>query len=285
MPQHAENAGKGVTTLEMVGITDPGRMRPENEDAIGVHSKVGLAILADGMGGHQAGEVASSMAVDMIARHFAEAFMREFDRKRKGQLPEVAMEVNAVYDAVQLANNAIFEMARARPECAGMGSTLVIAIFYDDKVCIGHVGDSRLYRYRGGELAQLTEDHSVVQELVSRGLLTLEEAQHTVGKNLVTRALGVDTAVAPDVAEYPSEEADIYLLCSDGLNDMLSDDEIRKILAEHGADLQQTADKLVAEANARGGADNISVILVRAGKGFVRPKKAVKELQTQLKQA
>src|SRR3970282_819287 len=108
-------------------VTDPGRMRPENEDAIGVHPEVGLAILADGMGGHQAGEVASGMAVDVITRHFAEAFMHEFERKRKGQIPQAAMEVNAMYDAVQLANNAIHEMARARPECAGMGSTVVIA--------------------------------------------------------------------------------------------------------------------------------------------------------------
>jgi len=285
MPQRAKNTGKGVTMFEMVGITDTGRMRAENEDAIGVHANVGVAILADGMGGHAAGEVASRIAIDMISRHFAEIFMRDVERKKTGRIPEAAMEVNAVYDAVNLANNAIYEMARARPECAGMGSTVVIAIFYDDKVCIGHVGDSRLYRYRGGELMQLTEDHSVVQELVSRGLLTLEEAHATVGKNLVTRALGVDTSVEPDVDEKTAEEADIYLLCSDGLNDMLSDDDIRKLLAEHGADLDAAAKRLVAEANERGGADNISVILVRTNSGFVREKKAVKELQSQLKPA
>ena len=285
MPQHAESTSHRVTALDMVGLTDTGRMRGENEDAIGVYPAVGLAVLADGMGGHQAGEVASRMAVDMVTRHFAEAFMHEFERRKKGHVPQAAMEVNAVYDAVALANNAIYEMARTRPECAGMGSTLVIAIFYDDKVCVGHVGDSRLYRYRGGELTQITEDHSVVQELVSRGLLTLEEAQHTVGKNLVTRALGVENDVAPDVAEQSSEEADIFLLCSDGLTDMLSDDEIRKVLAEHGADLAQAARHLVLDANERGGADNISVILARAGKGFARAKKAVKELKSQFKQA
>jgi protein phosphatase len=269
----------------MAGVTDPGRIRPENEDAIGVHPDVGLAILADGMGGHQAGEVASGMSVDIVTRHFAEAFMRAFERKRKGQIPQAAMEVNAMYDAVQLANNAIFEMARIRPECAGMGSTVVIAVFYDDKLCMGHVGDSRLYRYRAGELTQLTQDHSVVQELVSRGLLTIEEAQQTVGKNLVTRALGVDSSVTPDVAEQPLEESDLYLLCSDGLNDMLSDEEIRKLLVEHGADLEAAANRLVAAANERGGADNVSVILVRAAKRFTRPTKAVQGLQTQFKQA
>ena len=285
MPQRAERSRKNVASLGMVGLTDAGRMRPENEDAISVHPEVGLAILADGMGGHQAGEVASGMAVEVITRHFAEAFVREFERRRKGQVPEAAMEVNAMYDAIQLANNAIHEMARARPECAGMGSTVVIAVFYNDKLCVGHVGDSRLYRFRSGELTQLTQDHSVVQELVSRGLLTIEEAHQTVGKNLVTRALGVDSSVTPDVAEQSLEEADLYLLCSDGLNDMLSDEEIRKLLVEHGADLETAVKRLVAEANERGGADNISVILARAAKHFTRPKKAAQQLQTRLKQA
>jgi protein phosphatase len=269
----------------MVGVTDTGRMRAENEDAIGVYPDVGLAILADGMGGHAAGEVASNMAVNMIARHFVEVFLRDFDRRKGGHLSDAALEVNAVYDAVALANSAVHEMARTRPECAGMGSTLVIAIFYEDRVCVGHVGDSRLYRLRDGELLQLTEDHSVVQELVSRGLLTLEEAHATVGKNLVTRALGVESTVEPDVDEKPSEEADIYLLCSDGLNDMLADEDIRKILLEHGADLDAAAKKLVAEANERGGSDNISVILTRTGKEFARERKAVKELQSRLEKA
>ena len=285
MPQRAERSRKGVTALSMVGLTDPGRMRPENEDAISVHPEVGLAILADGMGGHQAGEVASGMAVDLITRHFAEIFVQEIERKRQGHLPQAAMEVNAVYEAIELANNAIYAMARARPECAGMGSTVVVAVFYDDKLCVGHVGDSRLYRYRAGELVQITQDHSVIQELVSRGLLTIEEAQQTVGKNLVTRALGVDSSVAPDVTEQPLEESDLYLLCSDGLNDMLSDEEIRKLLVEHSTDLETAVNQLVAQANEHGGADNISAILVRAAKQYTRPKKAAVELQSRLKQA
>jgi len=286
MSQQAE-ADKNVTTIEMVGVTDTGRMRAENEDAIKITPQIGLAVLADGMGGHQAGEVASGMAIDVVTRHFVEIFAREVERKKKGEssVSDVVMEVNAVYDAIQLANNAIYEMAQARPEYAGMGSTLVITVFYEDKICVGHVGDSRLYRYRGGELKQVTEDHSVIQELVSRGLLTLEEAKVTVGKNLVTRALGVEPTVEPDVAEQSVTEADIYLICSDGLNDMLTDTDIQKVLEERGADLQQTADTLVAHANERGGADNVSVILVRANKKFARNKKAVKELHTQIKQA
>ncbi len=269
-----------MTSLAMAGLTDTGRMRTENEDAISVHPEVGVAILADGMGGHQAGEVASRMAVDVITRHFAETFARELERTNEGHIPAAAMEVNAVYDAIHLANNAIHEMARARPECAGMGSTVVVVVFYDDKLCVGHVGDSRLYRLRNSELTQITLDHSVIQELVSRGLLTIEEAQQTVGKNLVTRALGVDVEVAPDVAEQPLEDADLYLLCSDGLNDMLSDEDIRKLLIEHSADLETAARQLIDQANERGGADNVSVVLVRAGKQFTRPKKAIQTLRS-----
>jgi len=280
MPQRAERSRKGLASLDMVGLTDTGRMRTGNEDAIGVYPQAGLVVLADGMGGHQAGEVAAGMAVDVITRHFAEAFARGAERERAGRIPEAAMEVNAVYDAIELANNAIYEMARVRPECAGMGSTVVVAVFYDDKLCIGHVGDSRLYRCRHGELVQITQDHSVIQELVSRGLLTIEEAQQTVGKNLVTRALGVEAEVAADVAERPLEESDLYLLCSDGLNDMLSDEQIRTILVEHGADLQAAAEQLIAQANERGGADNVSVILVRAGKRFTRAQAAVQALRS-----
>jgi serine/threonine protein phosphatase PrpC len=280
MSQRAERPRKGVIHLAMAGLTDTGRMRTENEDAISVHPEVGVAILADGMGGHQAGEVASGMAVDIITRHFAEAFAREFERTNDGHLPAAAMEVNAVYDAIALANHAIHEMARTRPECAGMGSTVVVAVFYDNKFCVGHVGDSRLYRLRDDELTQVTQDHSVIQELVSRGLLTIEEAQQTVGKNLVTRALGIDVEVAPDVAEHALEEADLFLLCSDGLNDMLSDDDIRKLLLEHHDDLDAAARRLVEQANERGGADNVSVILVHAGKQFTRNKKAIQQLRS-----
>ncbi len=272
-----------MTALKMVGITNPGRVRPENEDAIGVYPDIGLAVLADGMGGHQAGEVASSIAIDVISRHFVEIFQRELEYKRRNEPADAALEVNAIYDAVQLANSAIYEMARARPECAGMGSTVVVVLFYEDKFCVGHVGDSRLYRYRAGKLEQVTQDHSVIQELVSRGLLTLEEAKHTVGKNLVTRALGVDVNVSPDVTEQSRAESDMYLICSDGLNDMLSDQDIQGILAEHGTDIDGAANKLVASANERGGVDNISVILIYPGKTFQRTQKSVKKLQTLIK--
>jgi len=160
-----------------------------------------------------------------------------------------------------------------------------VAVFHQDKISFGHVGDSRLYRFRAGKLEQLTKDHSVIQELVNRGLLTLAEARASIAKNLVTRALGVDPVVAADLAEQTLQEADIYLLCSDGLNDVLADADIEAYLAAHGKDLDGTARRLVDEANARGGPDNISVILVRTDARFVRSRKAAKTLQSALNQA
>jgi len=273
-----------MSGLTMAGLTDPGRQRAGNEDSIAVQPELGLAVLADGMGGHQAGEVASSMAVDIVRRHFVEALARPAPRGKKGRGAKEAVELRAAGEAIRLANSAIYEMARARPECAGMGSTIVVAVFYGDKMCVAHVGDSRLYRFRRGRIEQLTQDHSVIQELVSRGLVTREEAQHSIGKNLVTRALGVESGVTPDIAEQTVQNGDIYLLCSDGLNDVITDPEIAQELGKNGANLEETTRRLVALANARGGPDNISVILARTGAQLerggnppARPRAAAKQ--------
>lgn len=256
-----------MSTLKMTGVTDPGKLRAENEDNIATSPALGLAVLADGMGGHQAGEVASRMAVDVVNRHFQEVLGRNPNRGGNGK----AFEQRAVTKAIELANAAIYEMAHQRKECAGMGSTVVVAAFYDDKICIGHVGDSRLYRLRGGKLEQLTQDHSVIEELVARGLLSREEARQTIGKNLVTRALGIDPFVAADVTELPREANDLYLLCSDGLNDVVPDPDIESLLsAGSQEELWPLAQRLVAIANERGGPDNISVILVRPGERVER---------------
>lgn len=243
-------------TVMMTGLTDPGRMRDGNEDCIATRPDIGLAILADGMGGHLAGEVASHMAVDIVSQHFAAAP----DTVWAGDAA-----ADAIADAIRAANLAIYEAARAKPECAGMGSTIVVALFTPDCMWVGHVGDSRLYRLRGGELAQLTQDHSVIQELVNRGLLTLDEARKTIAKNLVTRALGVEAGIAPDISAQPTQPGDVYLLCSDGLNEVLTDTEIAAALSEPASELTSTAQRLIDLANERGGPDNISVILARAG--------------------
>jgi serine/threonine protein phosphatase PrpC len=263
--------------LMMVGVTDTGRVREQNEDNFVIVPEAGLVVVADGMGGHLAGEVASKLAVDGIAHYVVDSFAQA---KPDAGRPETKV----LSEAIQQANRSIYEMARREPEYSGMGSTVVAVIFHGDRLCVGHVGDSRLYRFRNGILEQLTQDHSVVQELVSRGLATAEEARLTVSKNLVTRALGVDPEVLPDINELPLEDNDIYLLCSDGLNDVLADGDIEMMLIEHGRQLETAAHHMVDTANARGGPDNISVILVCAGSDFRRNPEELRKLRLEMDQ-
>lgn len=237
----------------MIGKTDPGMVRDNNEDSIITRPDLGLAVLADGMGGHQAGEVASAMAIDLVNQFFENA------AQRSGKLNYSEI----VSDSIMLANSAIFELSKNKPDCAGMGSTVVVTFFDGDKVYVGHVGDSRLYRFRDGDLQQVTEDHSLVQELVSRGLLSKEEAIESTNKNLVTRALGIDESVEIDVAEEDWKPGDIYLLCSDGLNDVLRDEEISNIVASSKDNLEQALDTLIKTVNEKGGPDNVSIILIQ----------------------
>ncbi|TAM45609.1 MAG: Stp1/IreP family PP2C-type Ser/Thr phosphatase [Gammaproteobacteria bacterium] len=264
----------------MAGLTDPGRVRPENEDCIAFHPDIGFAVLADGMGGHQAGEVASRMAVDVMTRFCTDVFASN-ERNAAGGEP-CAYEHETLKAAAEAANTAIFEMARHTPEYAGMGATLVTVLFQNGHLCVGHVGDSRLYRLRAGKLAQLTQDHSVVQELLNRGLVTPEQARQSVSKNLVTRALGVDLKVQADFDTLSTEPDDLYLLCSDGLNDVLTDSEIEYLLNTPDAGLGDIAQRLVDAANAAGGPDNISVILARTAGRFRRARKAAQKLQSAL---
>jgi len=264
-----------MSHLLITGLTDPGRMREQNEDNIVMVPEVGLVVVADGMGGHRAGEVASRLAVEAIREHVVTTLANA------GANNSGAIEVALVRDAIRLANQAIYGHARENPDYAGMGSTVVVALFYDDKLCVGHVGDSRLYRFRDTILEQVTEDHSVVQELISRGLVTAEEARQSVGKNLVTRALGIDPNVEADISEHDVYDDDIYLLCSDGVNDVLADGDIEMMLTEHGRNLETTAQTMVNTANDRGGPDNISVILVRTNRGFTRNPETMQKLQQQ----
>ncbi len=271
-----------MTTLTMAGLTDPGRLRRRNEDRVALHPEIGLVVLADGMGGHNAGEVASHLAVDVMIRHCVNA-LAAFPDPAAGHNPEpCGHEHGALHGAIEAANSAIHEMAHHNPECAGMGSTVVAALFQDDALCVAHVGDSRLYRLRDGRLQLLTEDHSVVQELLNRGLLTPEQARQSVSKNLVTRALGVDAHVQIDLGAHATEPGDLYLLCSDGLNDVLTDVQIERLLAAHGADPDAAVRRLVDATNQAGGPDNISVILVRTDKRFRRARKTAQKLLKKL---
>lgn len=266
-------------SLTMAGITDPGMVRDHNEDCYLISPRKGLAILADGMGGHLAGEVASSLAVNVISRYLIDNLARA--RKLRKNADDISAEAKTVLKAVELANGTIYETSRSRQEFSGMGTTVVVAAFRASKLYVAHVGDSRLYRLRENTLARLTEDHSMVQELLRQGLITPEEARTSSTRNLVTRALGVDATVRPDVQEYSVQAGDVYLLCSDGLNDVLTDGDIQHILVEYGANLEETIQKMVMVVNAKGGPDNVSVVAIRADKPVVsQVKKARRRART-----
>lgn len=253
--------------LLLVGRSDVGLKRDHNEDSIAVDPNIGLVVLADGMGGYKAGEVASAIAVNVV--------MEEVRNSLKQEPPEVLDRETGfcrgsllVRDAVVKANDAIYETAQKQPQCQGMGTTVVAVLFYNNRMSIAHVGDSRLYRLRGGELTQITVDHSLLQELIDKGFYTVEEARHSNQKNLVTRAMGVEPGVDTELQEEPVEPGDIYLLCSDGLSDLVSDEEIHLTLEEYSANLDEAADTLIQQANRQGGSDNISVLLAKSLKPF-----------------
>jgi PPM family protein phosphatase len=228
---------------ETSGVTDAGRKRRRNEDAYILDPP--LFAVADGMGGAQAGEVASKLAVDAF-REFHDADELEPEER-----------VTAI---IQEANRRIYERAREDTQASGMGTTITAALVGGESVSIGHVGDSRAYRLRGGRLEQLTEDHSLVADLVRGGRLTPEEADVHPQRSVITRALGTDSVVDVDAFTFETEPDDIILLCSDGLTTMLTDEEIVAIVSESKS-LEHAAKQLVKAANRRGGEDNVTVVL------------------------
>ncbi len=256
---------KGI--LEIVRMTDVGLRREHNEDAVASDIETGLVILADGMGGYKAGEVASEIAVLTLVAELRES-LPELPVGVKDPDSGLLHEARVLRDAVAKANSAIYNVSLSQPQCAGMGTTLVTAVFTDNRVCVGHVGDSRLYRLRGEIFQQLTEDHSLLNEQLKSGLITPEQAKVSNNKNLVTRALGIDPVIDLELHEYDVQPGDVYLLCSDGLSDLVEDEEIQLTLTALSANLELAAHQLVQMANDNGGKDNISVILVRALKPF-----------------
>src|SRR5258708_32377068 len=212
-------------TLEIGTCTDPGMVRSHNEDSVGADPANGLVVLADGMGGYNAGEVASGMATTVIVTEMRQILSNakpyEVDQKNN---EEIAARL--VREQVLKANTSIYQAAQSQPQYAGMGTTLVVCLFYDNRVLVAHLGDSRLYLSRDGKFKQVTRDHSLLQEQIDSGLISLEQAKHAQHKNLVTRALGIDPSVEPEIHEYPVKPGDIYLLCSDGLCDMPEDEDI-----------------------------------------------------------
>ena len=250
-----------------VGMSDAGRVREHNEDTIGTDADIGLVVLADGMGGYKAGEVASGIAVRTVMSLLKDAVERE-DLTARDPATGLSRPGILLRDAIQRANKIIYQTARTQANCEGMGTTVVAGLFFDDKLTIAHVGDSRLYRMRGQDFTQVTQDHSLLQELVARGFYTPEEAQRAASKNYVTRALGVEPTVEVDVTEVPVLKDDLFLLCSDGLSDMVEDDDIQLTISTFGANLETLAKQLVLLGNDNGGRDNISIVLVRALDSF-----------------
>ena len=242
--------------------TDPGLTRENNEDAVGIDAETQLCILADGMGGYNAGEIASGMAVAFIKSEMSR-WLAQAGKSANMKEVRRAMEI-----CVQNANYSIFNAANSNPHYTGMGTTLVMAAFQGDRVAVGHIGDSRCYRLRGDDFQQITKDHSLLQEQLDAGLITVEQALTSSNKNLVTRALGVEDTVMLEVSEHKVEAGDLFLMCSDGLSDMVQDESISKIMMSVG-ELKVKAQLLIDAANEGGGRDNISVILACANEAEI----------------
>ncbi|GHU30137.1 hypothetical protein AGMMS50256_16470 [Betaproteobacteria bacterium] len=252
--------------LEIVARTDPGLVREHNEDVVFANPARGLVILADGMGGYNAGEVASGIAISFLASVLETSFFDPVEEE--SDLIGRPSACRCLSESIGLANTVIYNASISEPPYSGMGTTLVMGLFFDNRIAVAHIGDSRLYLLRDGQLTLVTHDHSLLQEQIDLGMTTMEEARFALNRNLVTRALGVDPLVEAEIHEYDVLPGDIYLLCSDGLNDMLLDEEIHLALQTLSANLEQAADYLIQMANDNGGRDNVSVILVRVLQAF-----------------
>jgi PPM family protein phosphatase len=248
--------------FEFYALTDTGRARSNNEDSVAIDEPAALAVLADGMGGYNAGEVASGMATAFIRSELGRWLVEAADGASDSDVRR-AMDI-----CVDNANRAIFNAANSNPQYAGMGTTLVVAVLRPSRLLLGHIGDSRGYRWRAGKLTQLSRDHSLLQEQLDAGLITPEQAATSANKNLVTRAVGVEDMVLLETHLHEVLPDDWYLLCSDGLSDMLNDPAIAEVLKRHD-NLQAAAQDLVNAANAAGGRDNIAVVLAAARGGAV----------------
>jgi protein phosphatase len=248
--------------VRFAGETNVGMKRTHNEDNLFLPSDERLAIVADGMGGHASGEIASQMAVETVVEFFKSTqedteitWPFKLDRGYR-------YDVNRLITGIKLANVKIFEAAQREPQYRGMGTTIVAALFLDDQVLIAHVGDSRLYRVRDGEIQQITEDHSLLNDYIKMKKLSADEIANFPHKNVIVRALGMKETVQVDVYNEAPRMGDVYLLCSDGLSGMIEDAKIHD-LVHHEPDLDKATEKLIGAANAAGGVDNITVVMAR----------------------
>jgi protein phosphatase len=262
---------KITEALEIFSQTHPGMVRSHNEDSVACEPACGLVVLADGMGGYNAGEVASGIAVSVVVTEVSHHLLNASPVERGEQHGE-ELGVSLLRDNIQKANASIFHAAQSQPQYAGMGTTIVSGLFYDNRVAVGHIGDSRMYRLRGEVLETITRDHSLLQEQIDSGMISVEDARLSKNKNLVTRAVGIDADVEPEIHVHEVLVGDIYLLCSDGLNDMAEDDDIQSTLYALQNNLPLAARQLIQLANDNGGRDNVSVILVKVKGKFSVPR-------------
>jgi protein phosphatase len=263
--------------LEIASLTNPGMVRSHNEDSVASDAACGLVVLADGMGGYNAGEVASGIAVSVVATEICQRLLESSPVERDEESGD-ELGVALLRDNIRKANTSIYQAAQSQPQYSGMGTTIVAGLFYDNSVVVGHVGDSRMYRLRDGVLEAITRDHSLLQEQIDSGMISMEDARQSRNKNLVTRAVGIDADVLPEILVHEVRGGDIYLLCSDGLNDMVSDEDIQSTLYAMQGNLPLAAEQLVQQANDNGGRDNVSVILVKVKGEFSVPRGWLAEL-------
>lgn len=262
MPDPAAAAVDRDVRWEVAGHTDPGRVRSHNEDALLLAPEYDLVCVCDGMGGHACGEVASGMAVDTVREFFAYATADEDSTWPFKMERGLSLEANRLTAAIRLAAVRIFETARQNDLQRGMGTTIVAAALGPSRLAVAHAGDSRAYLIRGGKIETLTRDHSLLQEYIAARNPSADEIASFPHKNVITRALGLDPTVRPEVLEVPVERGDVILLCCDGLHGMIPDARMAEIVGS-GEDLPRAAAELVAAANHAGGIDNITVALAR----------------------
>ncbi len=248
--------------IRFSGETNVGMKRDHNEDSLYLPHSERLAIVADGMGGHASGEVASRMAVETIV-----GFFRETQEEQELTWPfkidrGTRHDINRMVTAIKLANLKIHQEAQRNPACHGMGTTVVSTLFLDHALIVGHVGDSRLYRLREGMFDQMTEDHSLLNDYIKMKNLTAEEVAAFPHKNVIVRALGMKPSVQVDVIVDQPRLGDVYVICSDGLSSMVPDLEIAEAVADED-DLDRMCDRLVEMANGNGGLDNVTVVAAR----------------------
>ena len=255
--------------IQLHGQTDTGSVRDHNEDSIVYDDKIALAILADGMGGHRGGEMASAITVSTVLEAITGKVKNlTIDETDSDNDTGYSAESLIIHEAINLANKNVHDSSEANAQYRGMGTTIVVVLFYDNRFTVAHVGDSRLYRLRDGELEQITRDHSLMRELIDRGFYTPEQARKSLNKNLITRAIGIDDKVKIDIQEDVAMVNDIYLLCSDGVTDMIEDDLIKSVMIENSENLKKAASEIIRMANEYGGKDNISALLAKPIKPF-----------------